>query len=795
MRSFRALIRKDLKGYFDQPTGYILIVVFLALLSWSFFRSAFVTSEASLRPLFTVDFAVESPSIPWLLALLVPAATMRLLAEEQRDGTLEILLTQPIQGWVILLAKFTAGLVFVSIAIASTIGIPLSLMTAGNLDWGAIVAQYIGSVFLAASLVSIGLFTSSLTRNQIVSFILGLFVTLVLMLLGLDAVSVTLPGQFATLLQSLSPVTHFSSIARGVIDLRDVLYFVALVSTFLSATFLSVRGRTLSHRTIQYRNLQLGTAALIILSILVGWFGASVKGRLDLTADKIFTLSAGTEQILSDLDDLLTIELYESADPPVQVDLVARDINDFLEDLAGNSGGGQVKLVRRYLDFQALEEAQRTLESAQEAALSAETEEAIGSAQTALTSATNAYREAQDTARKAQLAGIEPQRFNVQTPNGLEIKNGFLGLSMTYTDKREVIPFIRSLDGFEYRVATLAYNMLQQDVERKTIAFLTGHGEKPLQENFSELGRLLSQQYNLAELPSDGETPLDLTGVDVLIIAGPTQRMSAQEYEALNGFLQRGGKMLALVDPVFIDTQQMAAFPNQFNFGDFLEPYGVLVEDNLVFDLRSNETITLGTVRLPYPYWPRVPTVDRKVAGDVESVLMPWSSSLGITDSQVGSVEAIPLLRTSPFAAVDYAYGDVTPDSPQLDVTDRQLFESDIGVAIESTEFRQNGEVGSPFRLAVVGDSDWLTDPIVNQAQENLALGLNLIDWLAQEENLAEIRSKVITTRNLTFSSPTHRNLVQLANIAGIPIIFIILGIVRYVTRRSKGLRTYIRGE
>lgn len=792
MRSFLALIRKDLKGYFDQPTGYILIVVFLALLSWSFFRSAFVTSEASLRPLFTVDFAVESPSIPWLLALLVPAATMRLLAEEQRDGTLEILLTQPIRGWVILFAKFTAGLVFVGVAILSTIGIPLSLMTAGNLDWGAIIAQYIGSIFLAASLVSIGLFTSSLTRNQIVSFILGLFVTLVLMLLGLDAVSVTLPGQFATLLQSLSPVTHFSSIARGVIDLRDVLYFVALVSTFLSATFLSVRGRTLSHRTIQYRNLQLGTAALIVLSILVGWFGASVKGRLDLTADKVFTLSDGTEQILSGLDDLLTIELYESADPPVQVDLVARDINDFLEDLAGNSGG-EVKLVRRFLDFQELEEAQRALENAQDGVLNAESEEAARSAQATLTSATNAFRDAQATARKAQLAGIEPQQFNVQTPNGLEIKNGFLGLAMTYTDRREVIPFIRSLDGFEYRVATLAYNMLQQDVERKTVAFLTGHGEKPLQENFNELGRLLSQQYNIAELPSDGETPLDLTGVDVLVIAGPTQRMSPQEYEALNRFLQNGGKMMALVDPVFVSPQQMAAFPNQFHFGDFLEPYGVLVEDNLVFDLRSNETITLGSVMLPYPYWPRVPTVDRKVAGDVESVLMPWSSSLGITDSQVGSVEVIPLMRTSPFAAVDYAYGDVTPESPQLDVTDRQLFESDIGVAIESQELIGNG--GESFRLVVVGDSDWLSDPIVNQAQENLALGLNLIDWLAQEENLAEIRSKVITTRNLTFSSPTHRNVVQLANIAGIPIVFIILGILRYVTRRSKGLRTYIRGE
>ncbi len=755
MRSFLALIRKDLKGYFDQPTGYILIVVFLVLLAWSFFRSAFLTSEASLRPLFTVDFAVESPSIPWLLALFVPAATMRLLAEEQRDGTLEILLTQPIQGWIILLAKFTAGLVFVVVAIASTLGIPISLTTAGNLDWGAIVAQYIGSVFLAAALVSIGLFTSSLTRNQIVSFILGLFVTLILMLVGLDAVGVTLPAQIATLLQSLSPVTHFSSIARGVIDLRDVLYFVALVSTFLSATFLSVRGRTLSHRTIQYRNLQLGTAALIVLSVLVGWFGNAVQGRLDLTADKIFTLSNGTEQILGGLDDLLTIELYESSEPPVQVDLVARDINDFLDDLAANSGGS-VALVHRYPDSDP------------------------------------------DDARKAQLAGVPSVQFNVQTPNGLEIKNGFLGMAMTYADRREVIPYIRSIDGFEYRVATLAYNMLQQDAQKKTIAFLGGHGERSPQENFSGLAGLLAQQYTLAEVVSNAEQPLDLTGVDVLIVAGPTQRMTTEEYDTLHAFLQRGGKMLALVDPVVIDLQRFAAIPNQFHFGDFLERYGVLVEDNLVFDVRSNETVPFpsqsgGTVMLPYPYWPRVPTVDRKVAGDVETALLPWTSSLGISESAVGRVEVIPIMRTSPYAAADYAYGNVLPNSPNIDISERQLFENDIAVAIESAEQGANG--ASAFRIVVVGDSEWLTDPFVNRAQENLALGLNLIDWLAQEDTLAEVRSKVITTRNLTFASPTHRNAVQLANLAGIPAVFIVLGVVRYITRRSKGLRTYAREE
>ncbi|MCH8062177.1 MAG: Gldg family protein [Chloroflexi bacterium] len=755
MRSFLALVRKDFKGYFDQPTGYILIVLFVALLSWSFFfQSNEVTlGIASLRPLFSVDFVVEQPSIPWLLALFVPAATMRLIAEEQRDGTLEILLTQPIRGWVILLTKFASGLVFVAIAIIATLSIPLSIQFsgAGNLDWGAIVAQYVGSIFLAASFVAIGLFTSSLTRNQIVSFILGLFFVLILMLIGLDQVGVTLPPKLATLLQTLSPLTHFSSIARGVIDLRDVLYFVALVSTFLSATFLSIRGKTLSHRSPQYRNLQLGTVALIVMSLLIGWFGNSVAGRLDLTADKTFTLSPGTRDIVSSLDDLLTIELFQSKEPPVEVDLVARDVNDFLKDLASESGDN-VKLIHRFPDVD------------------------------------------EDDARKAQLAGIPPVQFNVQTANGLEIKNGYLGVALTYTNLRESIPFVQSIDGFEYRIATLAYGMVQADVERKTIGFLAGHGEKSLREDLASLVSLLAQQYEIREVTAVDDQAPDLSEIDVLIVAGPTQRMAEAVYGSIRDFLASGGKAMIMIDPVVVDQQVMFAVPNQFHFGEFVEDYGVVVEDNLVFDLRSHETLSFNTARgsifLPYEYWARVPTVDKKVAGQVESVLLPWASSIGTTESRVGDVEFIPLLRTTPFGVADYTYGDVSPNNPSLTNPNSRPFENDIGVAVEGSA---NGE--GTFRLIVIGDSDWLTDRIVGRAQENLALGLNLVDWLAQEDALADIRSKVITTRTLIFDSPAQRNIVQYANILGLPLLFMVLGLARYVRRRRINLKVYSSEE
>ncbi|MCH7625524.1 MAG: GldG family protein [Chloroflexi bacterium] len=470
-----------------------------------------------------------------------------------------------------------------------------------------------------------------------------------------------------------------------------------------------------------------------------------------LTADKTFTLSPGTRDIVSSLDDLLTIELFQSKEPPVEVDLVARDVSDFLKDLASGSGDN-VKLIHRFPDVD------------------------------------------DDDARKAQLAGIPPVQFNVQTANGLEIKNGYLGVVLTYTNLRESIPFVQSIDGFEYRIATLAYGMVQADVERKTLGFLAGHGEKTIREDLSTLVSLLAQQYEIREVTAVDDQAPDLSEIDVLIIAGPTQRMAEAVPDSIRAFLASGGKAMIMIDPVVVDQQSMFAIPNQFHFGEFVEEYGVVVEDNLVFDLRSNETLSFNTARgnifLPYQYWARVLTVDKKVAGQVESVLLPWASSIGTTDSRVGDVEFIPLLRTTPFGVADYTYGDVSPNNPSLTNPNSRPFENDIGVAVEGSA---NGE--STFRLIVIGDSDWLTDPIVGRAQENLAMGLNLVDWLAQEDALADIRSKVITTRALIFDSPAQRNIVQYANILGLPLLFIMLGAVRYARRRRINLKVYSSEE
>ena len=741
-----ALVKKDIKSYFDQPSAYILIVPFVAVLSYVFFSQALLTAEASLRPLFTVDFQIDNPSLPWLLAIFVPAATMKLLAEENRDGTLELLLTHPIRGWIVLMSKFLSGFIFVAFSILATIGIPIAVQTAGNLDIGAAAGQYVGSLFLAASFVAIGLFTSSLTRNQVVAFILGMSLTMLLMIMGLDIVAVTLPQRLASLLQDLSPVTHFSSVARGVIHLRDVLYFIALVSTFLSATFLIIRGRTLSHKSTQYRNLQLGTAGLIVFSVLIGWSGNSIEGRFDLTEDKLFTISPATADIVGQLDDILTLEFYESREPPVQVALTARDVGDFLEDFAAGSDG-KVKLVRRFPE------------------------------------------DDEDELRKAQIAGVPPVQFNVRSQGELQIKSGYLGLSMTYVDQRETIPFVNSFDGFEYRMASLINRMVED--QKKSVAFLTGHGQAGPSGGYQTFASLLTDSYEVREMNAAEDLAIDLSAVDVLIIGGPTQAIPDETSNAVIEYISNGGKALLLIDSILVDQSQLIAGENRYSFKDLPERFGVIIENDLVFDLQANETLSFGTqvgsVFLPYPFWVRAPVIDKKVAGNVESAVLPWASSLGIAESQRASIEVIPILETSEFAAIDFTYRDLRPNSQIFEeITPDNLVQSLVAVAVA-----EKAADDEAYRIVVVGDSGWLTDAMIARTQQNAALALNLVDWLAQEDRLASVRSKVVSSRDLLYSSPTHENAARWINIAGVPLAFILFGAIRSIRRRRFGFTLY----
>ena len=234
MRNVGVIMRRELGSYFATPLAYVFILIFLLLASsFTFYLGGlYERGQADLNPFFSFH--------PWLYLFLIPALSMRLWAEERKSGTIELLMTQPITLWQAVLGKFFAAWIFAGLALALTFPLWLTVNYLGSPDNGAILAAYAGSLLLAAGFLAIGSFMSAVTRNQVVAFILAVATCFAFLLAGypivLDAFRAWLPATFVEAIASLSFLTHFDSIQKGVLDLTDLLYFAMLIAYFLIAT-------------------------------------------------------------------------------------------------------------------------------------------------------------------------------------------------------------------------------------------------------------------------------------------------------------------------------------------------------------------------------------------------------------------------------------------------------------------------------------------------------------------------------------------------------------------------------
>jgi ABC-2 type transport system permease protein len=219
---FFAIVKKELRTYFNSPIAYIFIVALLGFSFWMFFRGFFLQGQVDMQPFFSF--------MPWIFLLLIPALTMRIWAEESRQGTIETLLTSSVPLPLSVLAKFTSSLIFLIITIVSTLVLPITLSFIGNLDWGAVIAAYLGMILLGACFIGVGLVISSLTNNQIVSFIISALVCFAFYILSQPIVTYSLPSLIVPTINFFSLGAHYDSITRGVIDSRDLIYYLSFIA-------------------------------------------------------------------------------------------------------------------------------------------------------------------------------------------------------------------------------------------------------------------------------------------------------------------------------------------------------------------------------------------------------------------------------------------------------------------------------------------------------------------------------------------------------------------------------------
>lgn len=236
MISFQNILpisRRELRSYFNSPVAYVVIVVFLAIIGWFFTSNLFLMNVASMRVVFEL--------VPLVFLFFVPAITMRLLAEERKSGTLELLTTKPVTDAEIVIAKFLAAWVLLAAALVPTLLYLITMMALGSIELGPVIAGYIGLLLMGGAYIAIGIFASSLTENQIIAFITSFLIVLALFLM--DKILMYVPEGMASTLEFLAVDYHFSNIARGVIDSRDIIYFASLLGFSLMLATVSLERR------------------------------------------------------------------------------------------------------------------------------------------------------------------------------------------------------------------------------------------------------------------------------------------------------------------------------------------------------------------------------------------------------------------------------------------------------------------------------------------------------------------------------------------------------------------------
>ena len=336
----RQVARKEFRALFASPAAYLFIASFLAATLFSVFwvETFFARNIADVRPLFQW--------LPLLLIFLVAALTMRSWSEERRAGTLETLLTVPVAPWTLVLGKFSAALAMVVLAVLLTLPLPVTVSLIGPLDWGPVIGGYVATLFLAAAYIAIGLTMSGRTDNPVVALILTVLVCSVFYLIGSDALTRLAGFELGNLLAALGTGSRFESITRGVLDIRDIYFYISLVGVFLVWNIYSLErlrwaGNPDSQRHQQWRAATgLAVANFVVANL---WLAHIGWARVDMTDEKRYSLSEATAQQLAALQEPLLIRGYFSnRTHPLLAPLVPQ-LQDLLQEYA-EIGGDRVRV-------------------------------------------------------------------------------------------------------------------------------------------------------------------------------------------------------------------------------------------------------------------------------------------------------------------------------------------------------------------------------------------------------------------------------------------------------------------
>jgi ABC-2 type transport system permease protein len=809
-----AVCKKELRHFFSSLTGYIAIIVFLLLNGLLLF--VFPDTDILTFGYATLDKFFELA--PWILLLLIPAITMRSLSDEFRTGTFEILQTLPLSRSRLVVGKYLASLIVVLIALLPTLIYFLCIQRLagqGGIDTGATMGSYIGLAFLAAVFTAIGIWCSSFTPNAVVAFIVAAFACF-LLYSGFGAIS-GLPVFAAGAdyyIGMLGIDFHYRSISRGVIDTRDLLYFFSIIVLFLFLTNRHLAARSQGHSRWRGR----GWIALLILALAgINGLAAVVRYRLDLTAEKRYTLSAPTKALLAKLDGDIQIDFFLEGNLKAGIRKLAKSSREMLEDF-NEYCDGRIRV-------HAFNPLANLADSAKQTFLDSLNRVGIRP-MTQVAQAGKGEEQSERIIIPGAIIRYRDRIYPVDLLKGVQLARQGQPEEQYYTNAETLL---------EFKFGSAIDNIVRQ--ERPVVGYVMGNGE-PLNFHVYDLIQGLRSKYQFGIVPLDSLTLIP-SKYNAIVIVKPTIKFDDREKLALDQYLLHGGQIIWAIDNLYAEKdslrldQPTIAYDRGLNLEDLFFACGVRVNQDLVEDIQCAKlSMVVGTQggkpqieALDWPYFPLLNgSLTHPISKNLDPVFSQFANSVDTVKAE--GIQKTVLLQTSAnarrvatpaiitFDVLKYKNDPQIFNQPNIPVAMllegkfHSLFANRLPTVLADSLARVYqqpfvAEATVPGRVIVCADGDIFMNDVTRQGP--LALGFsrddnnytfanqdfidNSFDYLVNPSGILETRAKDYTLRLLDpAKAEKDRSLWQFINI-GLPLLLVILGGYVYQFFRKRKFR------
>ena len=772
-----AIFKKEIRQFLGTLTTYIIIASFLIVSSLGLW---FLDTENNILKSGYADMNGFFTSTAWLFVLLISALTMKSFSDEKQLGTLEILFTKPLSSIQIITGKALAVLVLICIALLPTICYVYALyelaIPVGNIDTGSILGSYIGLLFIATTFISIGIWVSSFAKNQLFSILTAVAVSY-FVFFGIQNIAILFPTAGFNF-EKWGMYSHFSSIAKGVIDTRDLAYFAFVSLLFFTATYWNICLHR-NKKKIVYTLIGLG-------ALFVGTQNA--YQRFDLTQDQRYTLKESTLSMLTNIEENAVVRIYLEGEFPAEFNRLQEETLQLLEELKAKNNAVKVLLVNPKSQLEALVK-----------------------------------------------SGMSPSRLTVEE-NGVVQESVILPwATISYKNKKALVSLLKdgaptqtqtaqiesSVQHLEYAFANGLKEVTQQ--KNKRIAVMKGNGQ--LQDIYIySLLKALGKSFHLAEFTLDSvsnnpqKTLEELKTYDLAIIAKPRETFSENEKYTLDQYSLNGGNTLWMLDFVHAEmdslfsTGKTLAYPRNLNLDDFFFRYGARINKDLVKDLYASK-IALSTgntgsrtnyqnylwwyhplvqATRKHPIVNAIPPVQFQFASSIDTLKNNIKKTVLLQSSVLSKTVSTPTLVNLKSVVEQPKPSEYTDGSKIMGLLLEGSFTSAYKDRVAPYAIENPRIQGTPSKMILFSDGDIAKNQIhkgqplelgrdkwTQEFYGNKELLLNAVDYLIDDTGLLEVRSKKVTLKLLNKKEASlHKGYWQTFNLI-LPLLLI--GLIAFI--------------